>query len=689
MSSLRKYGVWNEESMSNDLGKNENFLSNWLELYHNAQHGKATSFNNKILTWKTHIYLFCYDNGKGMNDEECDEYLELNKDIYGKRSANKDNNNIQTHAFGGKGGKDAKTAIFNGIVHIISSAQDENTLNWITYDTNKSWGEKFENPKRIKIVNEDIDEENISASQLKLLNNSPISNKITNIIDTSGFIIFGKLKSRYVHYFKKEQHELEKLIKDHCNNNLKKCKVIINKSILDYTKSPVDDKYIIETQMNLWKSSKTVKYILSFTWNNTEYTLKKQKKGSKLQIFKKKNYTHLAEFTRKDVLVIEYLEKLFYHKLNDDSGLSTQQKEHYLNIPLIRFGTKLIPCFKKSLEVKGDYWKRDIYHSIYTSYLWNPQYDLDKLFQISADKLNPNISKVKNILPQESYKLLTNHSISNFLVKHTQFKFLKCLEEMSTPSGGLSEEDKYNLIKKNYKSLKSELKNPEKLINWFKKKQQDIDDIQIEKERDMSLKLNAAVNTAVNIALKSWNSANTLVIKLDIHLRYPHFKRDHALDNAMKLVQHIRNMSNKIENECGNLKYTKSINFTLFYYKINNPVNIKNNTMEFKENLMYEGEIGVTNQALLRRHPKANIYYRTFINADGSITIRGNKRVIEKKVIDALKKIDGLEFGTKEHPRSKEQFRFPINKRLEVFHKICDNVRPYEEEGDIFAPPVY
>ena len=52
MSFLHKFGIWNEEGMSNDLGKNESFFNNWIEFYHNSESAGATCFNCKLLNWK-------------------------------------------------------------------------------------------------------------------------------------------------------------------------------------------------------------------------------------------------------------------------------------------------------------------------------------------------------------------------------------------------------------------------------------------------------------------------------------------------------------------------------------------------------------------------------------------------------------------------------------------------------------
>ena len=617
-----------------------------------------------------------------MNDIETNDYLELNKDIYGKRSKNTTiDSTLLTHAFGGKGNKDAETAIYNGVVHTITSSSKENTLNWITYDTNKGWGETFENPKRTKIIcNNDIDEDNISASQLNILNKSPISNIIKIINNKSGFIIFGELKDKYLLNFKKDQQYFENLIKKHCNDNLKKCKVKINDSILNYNKLKNDDKYCIHTTMNLWESSKTNKYVLSFTHNKKEYYLKKTKKCLKLDMFKSEKYIHVSSFKRKDTLIIENIENLFYRQLLKNKDIGNIQR-HTLDIHLVRLGTTLIPCLNKISPSVGTYWCRDINYSFNTKYYWNPDYNLDKLFQISGDKLNPNILKIKDNLTSPSYKLLISQHINNLLIKKTNFKILTLYTKIKE---GMNENNTYKFINENYETLKSELKHKQKLVKWFKNKTNTLkDDI-----TQNYIKLSKVVDEAVYIAEESANYVNIIVNNLENYLNDPYFIRDNAIKNAMNIVKKVKNESDRIILECSNMTYRKKIYYTAFYYKINNH-NINNNFYEFDDTLMVEAEIGVSDNSVYRRHPKENIQFITYINADGSRTIQGNKRVIEKKVINALKKIPGIKMGTKEHPRSTEQFRFPINKRLDVFHKIIDNVRPYEEEGDIFVSPIY
>lgn len=165
------------------------------------------------------------------------------------------------------------------------------------------------------------------------------------------------------------------------------------------------------------------------------------------------------------------------------------------------------------------------------------------------------------------------------------------------------------------------------------------------------------------------------------------FKRGITIKRVMEIVEEIKQKSDKIiEWSQTPMKFHKKIQTPSFYYKINNKIDSTTNSWIFDDNLMFEGEIGYTTQSLMKRHPNSNIQYTTYINSDGSRISggRGNKIFVEKKVIAALGKIVGLEFGTKDHPKATEKFKFPIDKFNEVFNKIIDNVRIYQEENNIF-----
>ena len=251
--------------------------------------------------------------------------------------------------------------------------------------------------------------------------------------------------------------------------------------------------------------------------------------------FNEKNYKHLAKFMRKDILNINHIEKQFYKKLFKDRT-SIEQVNNF-NIYMERLGTKLIPYLKKPSINSGDYWLRSVLSSFKTDYMWEPQYNLDRLFQITADKLNPNITKIQDIITEPSYKLLTGHHINKLFIKKEVFKSLVCLEKLNK-NGGLSEENTYALIKCNYKYLMSELQTPQKLIKWYKKKKKDRNDI----EKNKMKKIHRIADKCVVVAREYSNHANTIVNNLETYLCYDYFKRDKAEDEAIKMVKNIKEL---------------------------------------------------------------------------------------------------------------------------------------------------
>ena len=713
--NLKPYGSLDIESISKDLGKKEGIFENIIEPFHNSESNKSTKFEIDLCEFsiknKKHpdFYLRCLDNGIGMDELQTNNFSSLNKDIYNKRIPG-DPNRIRTnttHSFGGRGSKDFMAAVYEGVVYIFTSPPNSKKLILIAFNTKLSWGEDSKNPNIFKIDDYDniMDEEysNISAVQERCIDYNEKS--IKKIIAKSGFLIFGKIKKKFIPYFKTEQNKLEEQFKKYCNKNLKNCKVIINNSELNYIIPKYKQKYTIKTVMSLWKSSKTEKYILTFNYNGNEMYLMKKKGKSYIQTFDDKKYDKLTSFNRIDQFNYKCLEDKFYNILYENNKRNeNRNKDLVSTINYERLGTILFAQHQRSRKSSGDMWIRDVLCYFKTTYIWGDNEYMDKIFQINADKLNPNITKVKEFLTSDSYYLLTNNRINEQFIKHNKFKLFKCYKYLLSINN-LDNEDKYTFINDNYKYLKDEMIHSNKLEKWL---------IQVNKKvnkKNLKTRKNLikVFDTAVVTAQKCAEHCKLVVVELDKYLQYKHFKRDHILDETMLLIKNIKKFINSIVKEFGtkdnpldNIEYSKKLNCTTFYYILHNEhkndriifekVKIESETesASAKYELMYCGEIGVTNNTVKRRHPGSNVQFQIPINEKGSKTTSWrSKRVCEKLVIDKLAKIDGIIFGTKKHPKSKETFRFPISKRSDVFKKIITEIMPYIEEEDIFSKNIY
>lgn len=678
---LKQYGDWDEESMSKDLGKKEGLFENLIEPYHNSESAHATTFEIELCECsmkrkhKKTLYLRCLDNGVGMNEQQTNDFSSLNKDIYNKRGPYI-KSSIQekcTHSFGGRGVKDCIKAVYEGTVYIFTSCVGSKNLILIAFNTELGWGEKTKNPKIFKINDysniTDGESEHCSLLQYQCLEyNQTI---INNLIESSGFLIFGKIKDKYVPYFQNKTALLEQQFRTYCNNNLKHCTVKINNNELRYI-SDDNARYTIRTPMKLWKSKRSLKYILTFTYQGRELYLKK---GNIVPLDEQVN-TLLSSFIREDNFKYKVLETKFYNKLCENNVRDTKRHTHLVSkIYLQRNGTKLFSEKERPKQNTGDYWVRDTLGLFTTTYCWTPDYYIDKLFQINADKLNPNISKTKEFLTADSHSLLINNRICRYFISKGAFKLFECFEKIMNKHA-----DTYTYLTQNYSSLKGELINPHKLKQWLTTEKNRVSSTETKTKK----RVNELVDRTLIIAQESAKYADITVNDVDLYLEYPYFK---VLYNTKVFIKEIHKHCKHIHKTLDNIEYSQTLNCTTFYFILHNTH--KNDKIIFSDDMRFSGEIGVTNNTVNKRHPGANVQFQLQINGEGAKMIKGNKRLCERLVINKLATIPGIKFGTKEHPKSKEQFSFPIQKKAIIYKKIHEVILPYMEEGDIFSEKMY
>jgi len=689
MASLNEYGSWDEESMSNDLGKKTGFFENMIEPYHNSESAGATEFNITLPKFKTKMskepeyYLKCVDNGEGMNIQQTNDFSKINKDIYNKRTNLVKTKSKNTHSFGGKGAKDFMAAVYSGITVIGTSSPGTSELILIKFNTTKSWGGTSENPKIFKINDIDnmTEEEYEKFNPLQLEYYEYNKETIKKIVQDSGFLIFGKLKKKFIRDLttKQGQQDLKDKFQKHCNDNLKNCKINLNGSLLTYTPPRYDGKYTLSHTMSLWKGLNSPKYVLTCNYEGKEKCMRFTKGAKSLIDFNEKRYKKLASFERNDTFNYKYFQDKFYKKLFNIQKHKTDRSANLKStINYNRHGTLLLSRHNRPKQNSGDMWIRDVLGLFNTVYQWNNNYYMDEILQINADKLSPNLTKTNEFLTQESNALLTNNSLNNLFIRDNKYTIFEVYRYYNDKK--YSDESKYKFLKKKLPLLKKEMIDSSKLIEWLKS-------YETYQKVIRHKKLIEVVDLAADTATKSSRKSKEFIAEMEIYMDYPYFKRDNAIKRVMEIVEEIKQKSDKIiEWSQTPMKFYKKIQTPSFYYKINNKIDLSTNSWIFDDNLMFEGEIGYTTQSLMKRHPNSNIQYTAYINSDGSRISggRGNKIFVEKKVIDALGKINGLEFGTKDNPKAKEKFKFPSDKFSEVFNKIIDNVKIYQEENDIF-----
>jgi len=693
MPKLNEYGTWDEESMSNDLGKKEGFFENVIEPFHNSESAGATLFSLNLDKVKfkgrkdEEFFLKCLDNGMGMNITETNDFSKINKDIYNKRTYTKSKKSKITHSFGGRGSKEFMSAVYNGLVCIFTSSRKSKKLILIKYDTKKPWGVKSMNPKifEIKDIDNISDDEESSFDHRQYLYFEHNNADIKKIIDKSGFLIFGKIKTHFIKYLKTDINSLVEKFQKYCNKNLKNCQVNINDIRIKYKPPEYGGKYTSSTQMTLWKSQKTKKYKLTCTYNGEVKHLSCQRNGNlKWKFFDKSSYENITDFIREDKFNYSYFENKFNNKLLEEEKNDNTRRDNLISkINYERHGTLLMSQHPRTRESSGDNWVRDVLGFFSTTYIWDNDFYMDKILQINADKLNPNTSKTKKFLTKESYALLTNNRLNCLFIKDNKYLLLESYKYIIDKNNNKS--NKYKFLKENFKNLKKEMINSHKLEKWLKSYELSIHKKNIRIHKNL---INV-VDYGVEVALK-WGRKSTETIEdMENYMSYPYFERDNAIKCAMKIAKEVKEKSDKIITWSKiSMKYKKKVQSLSFYYKINTPIDTSTNAWEFDdEKLMFEGEIGYTSQAVRKRHSNSNIQYTTYINSEGSRACggKGNKILVEKKVISSLKKIKGLEFGTADSPGSTEKFRFPIEQFTRVLNKIIDNVKPYQEEDNIFT----
>ena len=673
ISIEKEFGSWCEKSMSNDLMNMTDIISIILELYQNAESAKASNITFKLINGK----LLITDNGNGMDTKKVKDYLSAKKDIYNRRNINIQAETINIHSFGGEGGKKALGSLYKNKCLILISPKNTLHFHIIIYDISKSWGSQFQNP----IAHLNIDSEtlyNIEMSRCMsdlIIESSPIYSEINKIKETSGVIIYGDIREKFENNFNEENEENKKILEtlqDKCNNNLENCSITINNKTIKYQKETIRDEDIEITEMKIWGKDNKDNFTITFTNKIDKKNYYKKDKVKEYEEFKpKKNVKCLGTFKRVDKLIrgnIELLREKYLFRLNDKKyNIVDKCKEK--NIQLKRLGTILNTSISKKFSNGGDVFYKNIDYSYKTHYEWNPNQVVDRLFGISADKLNPNLQDLKNRCTNASYELLKNVSIKTYIEK--QFK------------------EKNNLLCTTYSLFKNDKKNDETDIimiqstvrsrivrkQWYQTKQEKIKQWHQTKQK----KLNDSIQIAVDISRQAEIDANKAVILVE-NKEYMYSLYEKCRINAMSS---IKNAMDQIYEDMDSLRYTLIQNCTLFYYKLNTSLDTQGRLL-INSDLLIEGEIGYTCNSIQRRHPNANIQFIQHLNSEGGNIQKGNKIAVEKAVIENIKHLPYIQFGNKDHPNSKEIFRFPYTKIQEVREKIENTVIRYKAHGDIF-----
>ena len=671
ISIEKEFGSWCEKSMSNDLMNMTDIISIILELYQNAESAKASNITFKLNNGK----LLITDNGNGMDSKKVKDYLSAKKDIYNRRNINIQAETMNIHSFGGEGGKKALGSLYKNKCLILISPKNTLHFHIIIYDISKSWGSQFQNPTAyLNVDSETLYDIDMSRRMSDLITeeSSPIYSEINKIKETSGVIIYGDIEEKFEKNFNGKNKKISVTLQDKCNNNLENCSITINNKTIKYQKETIRDEDIEITEMKIWGKDNKDNFTITFTNKIDKKNYYNKDKEKKYTEFKpKKNVKCLGTFKRIDKLIrgnIELLREKYLFRSNDKKyNILDTYKEK--KIKLKRLGTILNTFISKKFSNTGDVFYKNIDYSYVTHYEWNPNQVVDRLFGISADKLNPNVQDLKNRCTNASYELLKNVNIKKYIEKQFKEKnYLLC----TTYSlfNDCDKKDKTKIIR-----IQSTVRSRIVRKQWYQTKQEKIKQWHQTKQK----KLNDSIKIAVDISRQAEIDVNKAVILVEneehmnsLYIRY-----------TMTNIYALKNAMDQIYEDMDSLQYTLIPNCNLFYYKLNTPLDTQGHLL-LNADLLIEGEIGYTSNSIQRRHPKANIQFIQYINKDGSIIQKGGKTAVEKAVIENIKNLPCIDFGNKDHPNSKEIFRFPYTKIQEVREKIENTVIRYKAHGDIF-----
>lgn len=662
------YGNWCEKSMSNDLTNMTDINSILLELYQNSESAEASTISFDLCNRQ----LLIIDNGNGMDYNNIKDYLSAKKDIYNRRDIGIEANTIHKHSFGGEGGKKAVSSLYKDTCLILTSPLHSSKLHIIIYDIHKPWGNTYKNPICHFNVNEDtIENISILPRMYKLITekSSPIYDTLQTIRKNSGVIIYGTIREQFKKHFNGNDTNILVDIQKKCNDNLKKCTIRINNNSIKYQEEVIRDEDMEITDMKIWGKDNKDKYTITFTNKiNKKNYYKKDKVKECIEFKPKKNVRCLGTFNRVDKLVYENIEKLhekYLYQLKDTKyNILDACKEK--NILLKRLGTILNTYIPKRSSNGGDIFYKNIDSSYKTHYEWEPNQVIDRLFGISADKLNPNIQTLKNRCTNASFEMLKNVSINKYITNqfknknillHTTYTLFS--NKYETYIGKIQ-----HIVKKYlYYTRIKEMYNIREYREWYRIKQQkQYDSIQVAIDVSKQAEIYA---TTKSILVNDDEYMGTLYVQY-----------------TMGVISSIKTAMSQILHDMDSLQYTLIPQSTLFYYKLNTPLDTNGNLI-VESDLLLEGEVGYTCNSIQRRHPNANIQFIQYLNGEGSTVQKGGKITVENTVIGGIKHLSYIAFGNNDKPNSKEIFRFPYKHIQEVRDTIENIAIRYKARGDI------